>query len=535
MPDHLLCGPPAPPDNWPARLTALPLQALDIGPRLLNQLAAMGFHCVRDIINLEADELSHRASISLSAAGLVLSTVREIADGARDPTNSVARTLREELDEIVAHTRPRDGDRAISILERLYGLTGAPPMTLEAIGVELGVTRERVRQIRCKTEEEICEVLRWYHSQSLAAVRESVLEQGGLASLPSLASVVEKRLSPGRYDPKAYVKWIIEQAHDPTLTFTSGAEVVGPPLGVAGFHRIVDVIESLLTDHMLLTFEAAAECIAERLEEVQPAYSRHYAEIVLPKIGHRIRPGQFSAHPWSRADWAEYVLKLDGSPLHFSVIAARVQELTDMSFKDAGFNTVLNSDERFVRVGAGDFVLASSGVQPYGRFDEVIARYLRAADLPVHEDTIADDLLQSYTVTRSTVTAMLHINDQCFQHFGGGYWGLADLQYPSDPVLERQVLECLQSHEHGLSVGQIRQWLLDRTRGALCPSTTALELTLYLCPKVRRFGTSAPARFRIATGPGQASALERNLEAGSVSGTRSHDPLSRLKEIADLL
>lgn len=534
MPDHILCGSPAPPDNWPARLTSVPLQALDIGRRLLNQLASMGFHCVRDIINLEADELSHRASISLSAAGLVLSTIGEIADGARDPTNSVARTLREELDEIVAHTRPRDGDRAISILERLYGLTGNSPMTLEAIGAELGVTRERVRQIRSKTEEEICDVLRWYHAQSLAAARESVLEQGGLASLTSLASAVEKRLSPGRYDLESYVKWVIEQANDPTLTFTSGAEVVGPPLGVASFRRIVDVVESLLTEHMLLTGEAAAECIAERLKEVQPAYSRHYAEILLSKIGHEVRPGQFSAHPWSRADWAEYVLKLDGSPLHFSVIAARVQEFTDMSFKDAGFNTVLNSDERFVRVGAGDFVLASSGVQRYGRFDEVIARYLRAADSPVHEDTIADDLLQSYTVTRSTVTAMLRMNDQCFQHFGGGYWGLANLTYPSDPILERQVLDCLQSHEQGMSVAQIRQWLLNRTGGTLCPSTTSLELALYLCPKVRRFGTSAPARFRIEAGRSQI-AHEGGVEAGPGPSPRSDDPLSRLKEIAALL
>ena len=65
---------------------------------------------------------------------------------------------------------------------------------------------------------------------------------------------------------------------------------------------------------------------------------------------------------------------------------------------------------------------------------------------------------------------------------------------------KRREVPCLDAHEQGLSVGQIRQWLLDRTRGALCPSTTSLELALYLCPKVRRFGTSAPARFRIETG-----------------------------------
>jgi hypothetical protein len=74
-------------------------------------------------------------------------------------------------------------------------------------------------------------------------------------------------------------------------------------------------------------------------------------------------------------------------------------------------------------VGAGDFVLASTGIQAYGRFDEVIERYLREAGEPVHEEQIARDLLRSYTVTRNTLAAMLRFEPGRFRHVGGGYWG----------------------------------------------------------------------------------------------------------------
>ena len=37
------------------------------------------------------------------------------------------------------------------VIELRYGLGGDPPMTLEDIGSQVGVTRERVRQIESKT------------------------------------------------------------------------------------------------------------------------------------------------------------------------------------------------------------------------------------------------------------------------------------------------------------------------------------------------------------------------------------------------
>src|SRR3989339_163355 len=56
------------------------------------------------------------------------------------------RLLRENIEEVLAAL----SDRESKVLEMRFGLRGAKPMTLEEVGREFGVTRERIRQIEAK-------------------------------------------------------------------------------------------------------------------------------------------------------------------------------------------------------------------------------------------------------------------------------------------------------------------------------------------------------------------------------------------------
>lgn len=56
------------------------------------------------------------------------------------------RLLRENIEEVLAGLSDREG----KVLEMRFGLRGAKPMTLEEVGREFGVTRERIRQIEAK-------------------------------------------------------------------------------------------------------------------------------------------------------------------------------------------------------------------------------------------------------------------------------------------------------------------------------------------------------------------------------------------------
>lgn len=55
-------------------------------------------------------------------------------------------SLRKEIDRAIATLTPKEGD----ILKMFFGLDGYPPMTLDEIGEQFDLTRERVRQIKEK-------------------------------------------------------------------------------------------------------------------------------------------------------------------------------------------------------------------------------------------------------------------------------------------------------------------------------------------------------------------------------------------------
>jgi RNA polymerase primary sigma factor len=56
------------------------------------------------------------------------------------------KALTESIEEALAHLKERES----KILRLYFGLDGEEPMTLEQIGSLLGITRERVRQIKEK-------------------------------------------------------------------------------------------------------------------------------------------------------------------------------------------------------------------------------------------------------------------------------------------------------------------------------------------------------------------------------------------------
>ena len=68
------------------------------------------------------------------------------------PDHQTAMNLRSaELAEAMKHLNPR----MRHVVERRFGLDGQPPQTLEEVGVGLGITRERVRQLETRALREL--------------------------------------------------------------------------------------------------------------------------------------------------------------------------------------------------------------------------------------------------------------------------------------------------------------------------------------------------------------------------------------------
>jgi RNA polymerase primary sigma factor len=97
-------------------------------------------------------KIKHLRSISLQPWSLDASVSKEddtplgdlLEQELSDPFETVAeRDLREQIECVLAQLRARERD----VIELRYGLRDGSRYTREAIGQQLGVTRERVRQI----------------------------------------------------------------------------------------------------------------------------------------------------------------------------------------------------------------------------------------------------------------------------------------------------------------------------------------------------------------------------------------------------
>jgi RNA polymerase primary sigma factor len=102
---------------------------------------------VEEIMKLGQEPISLEAPVGAGDAEAVLGEFIEDSTKER-PLELVARRLRDaDVQEVLAGLPWRER----RVIELRYGLVPEGPKTLEAIGEEVGVTRERVRQIESKT------------------------------------------------------------------------------------------------------------------------------------------------------------------------------------------------------------------------------------------------------------------------------------------------------------------------------------------------------------------------------------------------
>jgi hypothetical protein len=325
-------------------------------------------------------------------------------------------------DQILKELR-RDRDR--QIIARRFGFGMSRRQTLEKIGSDFDITRERVRQI----EKAALSKMRASESAEIMRagelLRAIVAAGGGVMLTIDIAAT----LNAGA-DDVPYVVFL--------SLLSSGIELIDEDDDLRQTVSLAPIysrpqITGLLAEIIKTTKDYGKPITPAKLRAKLPS------ELDVMTLEQLMRASKKLAYfdgKWGLITWPEVnpksirdktylVLSRHGRPLHFSEIAKHVRGLGS-SKRDVTIQAVHNElikDSRFILIGRGIYALAEWGYTP-GTVAEIIADVLRE-EQPLHKDEIVRRVLLKRQVKTTTIILNLQEKEQ-FQRTAKATYKLKD-------------------------------------------------------------------------------------------------------------
>jgi hypothetical protein len=326
------------------------------------------------------------------------------------------------VEQILKELR-RDRDR--QIIARRFGFGMARRQTLEKIGNDFDITRERVRQI----EKAAISKMRASESVEIARaseiLRTIVAEVGGIALTSDVATV----LGAGESDVP-YIVFLTILA--PDVELIEEDDDLRQAVALAPVFPRSQIIQ-LLKEIISTVKDFSKPITLSKLRSKLPSELEAVTLEQLMRVSKRLA---FFDGKWGLISWPEVnpksirdktylVLSRNGRPLHFSEIAGHVRNL-GAAKRDVTVQAVHNElikDSRFILIGRGIYALAEWGYTP-GTVAEIIASVLRE-EQPLHKDEIVRRVLMKRQVKTTTIILNLQEKDQ-FQRTAKATYKLKD-------------------------------------------------------------------------------------------------------------
>ncbi len=320
---------------------------------------------------------------------------------------------RKAADTILRDLR-RDRDR--QIIARRFGFGLKKRQTLEKIGTDFDITRERVRQI----EKAAITKIRTSTSPELVRANElfmnCVRDLGNVALISEVAMALD--IAP---EDEAYAVFL--------ALLASGVELIEENDDLNAAVTLLPVFSReqtiSLIDELLVTIKEIGKPITSA-----KLLAKTPSELELMTLEQLLCVSKKAAYfdgKWGLMTWPEVnpksirdktylVLNRHGKPLHFADIASHIRELQaglTTGKRDVTVQAVHNElikDDRFILIGRGIYALAEWGYTP-GTVAEIIASVLRD-EAPLHKDEIIKRVLQKRQVKTTTIILNLQEKDQ---------------------------------------------------------------------------------------------------------------------------
>lgn len=324
-------------------------------------------------------------------------------------------------------------ERARDVLVRRYGLGDQAPATLEAIGQEYGITRERVRQIENYALSSLRKSEAYTTDRAAFDELHGIIQSmGGIVTEEELLNELAKDDSTKNHIHfllvlgESFIKeketdefrhrWhvdadLAEKVHDSLRNLydsLSDDELVPE----------AELLDSFLTEIRALNQELKNEEILKRWLSI----SKQIGKNPLGEWGKSHSP---NVRAKGMRDFAYLVIKRHGSPMHFREVAETISELFKRKAHEATCHNELIKDERFVLVGRGIYALKEWGYAS-GPVKEVIAGILSRRG-PLSRDEIIEAVRKERYVKDNTILINLQ-DSRRFSRDRDGRYALKDTE-----------------------------------------------------------------------------------------------------------
>ena len=305
----------------------------------------------------------------------------------------------------------RDRDR--QIIARRFGFGLAKKQTLEKIGRDFSITRERVRQIEKATLAKLRGATTKEVTAANAAFKSFLETHGQVASLDAVAEAFGAEIPQG----SAYLLFLAELAAD-IAVIDAGDQ----------FRAALALLPEFSTTRVAEVASGLVATITEigkpqPLNKIAPKLSYEIAPDTLAGIAGITKALSSLDGKWGLVSWPEVnprsirdktylVLVKQNRPLHFSEIARRIHELKPGSrvVTIQAVHNELIKDLRFVLIGRGIYALSEWGYTP-GTVADIIVEVLRD-EAPLHKDEIVKRVLGKRQVKTTTIVLNLQEKPQ---------------------------------------------------------------------------------------------------------------------------
>ncbi len=321
-------------------------------------------------------------------------------------------------------------ERSRRVLVDRFGLSGkGEERTLDAIGKEYNITRERVRQIENHGIVVVRESDTYEgHSESFDQLKKAIEGLGSVVAEEMLLETISKNDT-----DKNHLLFLLTVGH----SFENRREDTGFRARWFSDKELADSIEKALAslyesiEHSRLTPED--EFITLFSKELRQHNVKNRSEEALRRyLGISKRLGKNPLGEWGRIesphvrikntrDFAYLTLKRHGSPMHFTEVAQGIEKLFKRKTHPATTHNELIKDGRFVLVGRGLYALKEWGYEP-GVVRDVI-RDIIDKEGPLSREDIIERVKRERYVKDATIA--VNLQNGIFTKLSDGRYALA--------------------------------------------------------------------------------------------------------------